>query len=204
MLKVRLFRISSSDYYKLLDESSLPNIDSLEDLGSVVAVIGKMLTKYVDSLKDPNLVTIANDPTQEWTVMDYLCLKSALQDDRYMVMVTDEETEVERPTDKEIVYMMIDSSERTLGVFPKSSQVKYDIANAIRENKIVDAIMSLLSPYTLFSQNKFLVNPIEQSEERLTQSKSLLGTTNESELRKLITQMSRLELKLFAYTNDTI
>lgn len=202
MIKIRLFKNSTIDYLKLLEETSLTNIESKDDIPSVISVAGKMLTKYMESMTDPNLVSTAVEAkVNDWNTTDYYCFLQALNAQGYTLLVSNEETDV-TVNPNEVAYMLIDSATLTYDLFPQTSIVTYSKESVIKNYKILDAINNLLGPYNFYPENKFLYNPITDKINKLKDSLNYAGTLNQYELTNLLRILETLKKKFIVYTND--
>lgn len=203
MLKLRLFKSNNTDYLKLLEETSIPRIDTLDDLHIIVQLAGKLLSKYVDSLQDPNLVSVAIDTTNNnWSVTDYKCFCQSLQEQGFTLLVTKEPELDIVVSDKDVAYLLVDSALKDLGIFPESYLVKYTKEDVLKENMILKAIKALFGSYNFYDKSKFLYNPIELSIEKMKNAQTALGSIPPNELNHLLRILASLDKRILAFSHD--
>lgn len=189
---------------KVLDTAIIPTIDTLEDLPSVVAVVGKLLTPYVDSLSDPNIVSSSiNTSIEDWTIRDLESIEYLLSRDDYRLLILnsdeDAESDLEKLNEETTCYAIIDKSVLHLGVFPKITTLLKPRNDEGGINDFVELYKDLLEPYNYFDQSKFLSDPIGSALSDLEETRNALGAVNQPAMFRLYEALGKLNKELIVF-----
>lgn len=200
MIKVRLLKERNSSVYRLVDSVDLPNIESVNELNGLALGIGQLLGKYQDLIQDPVIVSSLVDTSiEDWTIMDFESVQAILRKIGMRLLITIED-QLDEPTKLgDVVYLMVDTSNKHLGILDHS------IYTVIKDNpQSIDlpGIIKQLVTGDYFNQNKFKSNPIKELCDSLTESKELIGAYNGNSLNTLFKLLSDLNKELVTIVID--
>lgn len=187
MLKLRFLKQKLGSSYQLLETATIPEIDSLNDLGVIMFSIGKMIKGYAESFTDPNIVTAClNKDYDNWIVADLESVLSIISESKYRLIISRFDEEVEELTEG-YEYLILDGSVKGLGFIPEEISIKKKEVNA---QTIIDVYKELFNDGSYYRKDRFVSNPINNLIERLEESFQLLQTLDPAALnamsRKLV------------------
>jgi len=201
MIKVRLLKARSSNYFQLLESASIPDIDSPDELYIVARTAGRILKNYAESLKDPNIVQSLNDETiKDWTVTDIQSIQLDLSNQGFNLLVTSETGEDVPLTEGNVKYIMVDTATKDHGVIDYGYTQMKTFKDAVDQMAVIDVVQGMLSEFTYFSKSKFLNNPLQECLDNLFTARKVLGTLNNYAMTKLMVMLQKLGKTLYAVT----
>lgn len=203
MIKVRLLVEKFGDWAKLLDEAVIPDIDSKEDLKVIINTCGQILKPYVDQLQDPNVVSVALDRSvTNWTINDLQSIQYLLTPNHLKLMVTHEDDGDTPMTEAQVKFIMVDSSEKFLGIIPEATTQLVDKKDVYENN--VKIIYDFVDKYDLFNPSKFVQNPLKTMLENAQESLKLLGTFNPYAMSQVTQILNNFDKRIYAMTIENV
>lgn len=203
MIKARLLVEKFGDWAKLLDEAVIPDIDSKEDLKVIINTCGQILKPYVDQLQDPNVVSVALDRSvTNWTINDLQSIQYLLTPNHLKLMVTHEDDGDTPMTEAQVKFIMVDSSEKFLGIIPEATTQLVDKKDVYENN--VKIIYDFVDKYDLFNSSKFVQNPLKTMLENAQESLKLLGTLNPYAMSQVTQILNNFDKRIYAMTIENV
>lgn len=196
MIKLRLLAERAPGLYRQLEQLEVPVIESTDELNVLAVSVGELLSKYTDTIQDPNVVSALTDPMiTDWTINDFESLQVVLNQNKLVLVISKEDQIAEVKKEGDVMYLMVDNTDKYLGVFPTSSYVL-----APKDNTEVVEIIERLITRDYFNGNKFMHNILKVTMDNCRESKKLLGNYNPYALNQLFSILSTLNKQLLVIT----
>lgn len=203
MIYLRLVKSRINNYALLLDSITIPDLDSLDELYIIARTAGKLLKPYMESLKDPNIVSsLLDESIKEWNWSDITSLQFSLVSSGLGLIITQESGEDLEFTSAQVKFLMVDSSTRFLGAIPYGLSVVEDRREVSEKISIIDVLDSMLSNYNYFSQKKFAKNPIKENLGMLKESRNLTKSVNDYAMNRLFRMLDSLDKKIITLSKS--
>lgn len=193
MIKVRLLKDRGNQVYRLIDSVDLPELESLTELNGLAVGIGKLLGKYQELVNDKSiLASLVDTSVDDWTITDLESLQAVLESNQLRLVITDETQEDAPVTKGDVMYLLIDSSVKILGVIPTSN---YAVAEDRHAPDIIKIVRQLVTQ-DYFNKNKFSTKILDDIYSMLIESKNLIGVYDNYSLNKLFRLLSTFNKEL--------
>jgi hypothetical protein len=201
MIKIRLLKSRTSNYAQLLESTSIPDIETTDDLYIVARTVGRLLKTYTETLKDPNIVQVLLDESiKEWNASDLQSVQLDLSNQGFDLLITQEQGEDVPLTEGNVKYIMVDTATRDHGVLAYGYTQMKTQKEAVDQLAIIDVIQMILSEFNYFSKTKFLKNPVQDCINDLIATRKVLGTINNYAMTKLSRMLNKLGKTIYAVT----
>lgn len=193
MIKLRVLRERSNHIYKLLEQVNLGTVD-VNELTSIIRPLGNILSKYMDIISDPNMITSMQDESiTDWMMKDLLSIQGALSLNGFRILITDEDQEDVTIQEGDFLYLMVDSSVKVSEIF--STSLTKLVKDGFKNVNLPSVIEELMQG-DYFNQNKFFNNPLMQLLENLRDTKEMLGSYDTNSLMKTYDLLKNLGKEL--------